>query len=206
MPGVQALILDYGDVLSWPQSIEIIEDMARRVGASAEAFRAAYRQHRDPYDAGVLSATEFWRQVLGTLGWPSGTPDLTVEWLIQRDVESWTHYRDEVWALARSFRSTGRRTAMLSNCPPEILTRIRADRPLESWFDVIVVSCQIGRIKPDPQIYHACLSDLGARADHVLFVDDRAVNLEAAARLGIQTLHFAGDNPVRNLRVRLRTG
>ncbi len=206
MPGPQALILDYGNVLSWPQSVKIIETIARRAGVSDEAFRAAYQQHRNPYDAGALPAAEFWRQVLETLGVPVAASGLTVEWLIQRDVESWTRYREEVWALARSFRTNGRRTAMLSNCPPEILTRIRADRRLEWWFDVVVASCEVGRTKPAPQIFQICLSSLGAMADQVLFVDDQIVNIEAAARCGIQTMHFAGDDSVRELRRRLDSG
>jgi len=31
-------------------------------------------------------------------------------------------------------------------------------------------------------------------AVEALFVDDRAVNIEAAAKLGIRTLHFTGDD------------
>ncbi len=95
---------------------------------------------------------------------------------------------------------------MLSNGVPEVMARIRAERTLESWFVVVVVSCEVGCTKPDPRIYEICLSRLGVAADRTLFVDDRAVNVEAAAQLGIQTLHFTGDHSMRDLRLRVRSG
>ncbi len=154
MAALEALIVDYGDVLSWPQKAESVEAMARRVGVGAGAFRAAYQQHRDSYDAGLVSAEEFWRRVLGTLGYPSEATGVLamVVWLIREDVESWTHYREEVWDLTRSFRAHGGRTAILSKGVPEVMARIRSERTLDSWFDVVVVSCEIGCAKPDPNL------------------------------------------------------
>ena len=207
MAGLQALILDYGGVLTWPQRAESVEAMAHRVGVRVDIFRAAYKRHRDPYDGG-LPAEEFWRQVLGTLGHTSGALDplSTVAWLIQRDVESWTQYREEVWDLVRSFRTGGGCTAMVSNGVPEVMARVRSERTLESWFDAVVVSCEVGCRKPDARIYQICLSSLGVAADRALFVDDRAENIEAAARLGIHTLHFIGEHSVRDLRARTHIG
>ncbi len=207
MAGLQALILDYGNVLSWPQNLESVEAMARRARVSIDAFRAAYQLHRDAYDAG-LPAEEYWRRVLGTLGYPSEATGVlaAVAWLIQGDVESWTHYREEVWDLVRSFRANGGRTAMLSNGVSEVMTHIRAERPLESWFDVTIVSCEVGVAKPDSRIYRICIARLGVDPKESLFVDDRVENVEAAARLGIRTLHFTGNHSVDELRALVLKG
>ena len=40
---------------------------------------------------------------------------------------------------------------------------------------------------------------MGLSAAEALFVDDRAENVEAAARLGIRTLQFAGDDALPRL-------
>lgn len=199
--GPLALVLDYGDVLSRPQSAEILDGMARRLGASPAAFRVAYRACRDSYDAGLVAVAAYWAHVAEALG--RSLPASGAAWLIERDVASWTNYRDDAWALAREVHAGGRRTAILSNCPPEILRRIRADRALASWFDVVIASCEIGCNKPDPRIYRTCLSALAVPADRALFVDDRLVNLNAAVALGMQTFHFAGRDPLGRLRARL---
>jgi len=122
-----------------------------------------------------------------------------IERLIDADVASWTQYRDDVWTLARVFRDDGGRTAFLSNGVPEAMARIRADRPLERWFDVVVVSCEVGVAKPDPVIFQMCLTHLGVEPSHALFVDDRIENIEGAARLGLRTFHFIGADAVSRL-------
>jgi putative hydrolase of the HAD superfamily len=197
---LEALILDYGNVLSHSQREDRLEAMAAQVRAPLNAFRDAYWQHRQPYDAG-LPAAEYWRRVLETLGQSSGASEHSraIDQLIEADVASWTEYREEMWGLARSFRVSGGRTAFLSNGVPEAMARIRAERALERWFDVVVVSCEVGVAKPDPAIYKMCLSRLCVEASHALFVDDRLENIDAAARLGIKTFHFAGDDLMRRL-------
>jgi FMN phosphatase YigB (HAD superfamily) len=58
-------------------------------------------------------------------------------------------YRDEVWDLTRNVRAKGVRTAMLSNMGVELGEYIRRDRPLEAWFDAVVVSGEFRCVKPD---------------------------------------------------------
>jgi hypothetical protein len=86
------------------------------------------------------------------------------------------------------------------------MARIRADRPFEAWFDAVVVSCEVGIVKPNPMIYQTCLSRLGGQPNDALFVDDRPENIEAAARLGIRTFHSTGEEVQRQFRDCDRTG
>jgi len=84
--------------------------------------------------------------------------------------------------------STAYRCVMLSNDPREI-TEYRIQRfNLAPLFSVFCSSSFVGLRKPDPRIYSLAL-DLAQRApEECLFLDDRCVNLEGAAALGIQTL------------------
>lgn len=59
------------------------------------------------------------------------------------------------------------------------------------------VSCITGRRKPDPAAYTHVLSELGAPAEHVVFVDDRVGNCEAARQAGIRSVLFEGVEPLR---------
>ena len=196
---LRALILDYGNVLTHVQRDHWFELMAAEVGAPGDRFRDAYWGHRHAYDAG-LPAHDYWRRVAEAAGRPVGDmPGPMIGRLIDMDVSSWAEYRDEVWDLARSFRAAGGRTAFLSNGVPETMTRLRAERALDGWFDVVVVSYEVGLAKPDPRIFELCLSRLGVHAGEALFVDDRAENVAAAERLGMRTLHFTGDDATARL-------
>ena len=82
----------------------------------------------------------------------------------------------------------------------EIVDRLRSERRLDQWFDVVVASCEVGSCKPAPEIYRICLERLGVSADAALFVDDRLENIQAARDLGLHALHFLGDASVTDLR------
>jgi putative hydrolase of the HAD superfamily len=195
---IRALILDYGNVLTHVQRDQWLEAMAAELDVPSGAFRAAYWGHRHAYDAG-LPARDYWRQVAGAVGRPVGDGAPLIDRLIELDVSSWIEYRDEVWDLARSFRGAGGRTAFLSNGVPEIMARLRAERPLDRWFDVVVVSYEVGLAKPDRRIFELCLSRLGAQPGETLFVDDREDNVAAAERLGLRAFLFTGDDAARRL-------
>ena len=189
------LILDYGNVLSRPQDRRWFGPAAARVGTTAEMFRAAYWQHRHAYDAG-LPASEYWQRVLATAGSDRASD---TGWLIEQDVASWLHYEDDVWTLAADFRARGGRTAFLSNSGPEVMARLRGDRRIDHLFDAVVISCEVGLFKPDPRIYELCLERLALPAAGTLFVDDRADNVEGAARVGLRTLQFEGPDALERL-------
>lgn len=197
------LILDYGNVLSRVQDQTWMDEAARRLGADATAFRAAYWQHRHAYDDG-LSAADYWRRVVTAARAAAPLAPGDVAALIASDAASWSVYHDEVWALAARFRAAGGRTALLSNSGPEVMARVRAEHPLEARFDVVVISCEVGLAKPDPRIFRLCLERLGLSAGATLFVDDRADNVEAAAGVGLQTLRFEGPDALDRLRALLR--
>ncbi len=194
------LILDYGNVLTHAQDQAWMDTAARRLGADLAAFRAAYWRHRHAYDAD-LTAAAYWGRVLAASRPGAGAPDAgELAWLIETDIASWSVYHDEVWTLAATFRRTGGRTAFLSNSGPEVMARVRARWPLEAWFDAVVISCEVGLSKPDPRIYQLCLDRLGLPAPATLFVDDRADNIEGAARVGLRTLQFEGPDALARLR------
>jgi putative hydrolase of the HAD superfamily len=113
---LEALILDYGNVLSHPQPGDWFDSIAAQVGVQTNAFREAYWRHRHLYDAGLPTA-EYWKRVLETIGHAPSAADLgtVMDRLVNADVASWTKYREEVWDLAESFRVKSGRTAFLSN-------------------------------------------------------------------------------------------
>jgi 2-haloacid dehalogenase len=57
-------------------------------------------------------------------------------------------------------------------------------------FDRTYVSGEMGVIKPDPRIYEMLEADCGLPPHSLLFTDDRADNITAAARRGWRTHQF----------------
>ena len=63
---------------------------------------------------------------------------------------------------------------------------------LRNYFQVAFSSCYLGVRKPEPAIFSLVLGVLGHPPERTLFIDDRQPNVDAAAAMGIRSIHFAG--------------
>ena len=62
-----------------------------------------------------------------------------------------------------------------------------------TYFDGVMVSSDIHMIKPEDRIYAHFLETYGLNAEECLFIDDRAENVEATEKAGINGFVFAGN-------------
>jgi putative hydrolase of the HAD superfamily len=61
---------------------------------------------------------------------------------------------------------------------------------LRNIFRLFVSSCFVGFRKPERDIYRLALETTQIRAEQCCFIDDRALNLECAVKLGMQTIQM----------------
>ena len=67
----------------------------------------------------------------------------------------------------------------------------------------VVVSGTEGIAKPDPRIFELTVARTGLRAAELVFIDDRATNVEAAVAAGLDGIVFTGADTLRaELRLR----
>jgi 2-haloacid dehalogenase len=71
------------------------------------------------------------------------------------------------------------------------------------WFRGMVISGEVGVIKPDPRIYEIMLVRFAIDPHQAVYIDDVAVNAEAARRFGIHGIHFTTPDAMREELVRL---
>jgi putative hydrolase of the HAD superfamily len=68
---------------------------------------------------------------------------------------------------------------------------------LFNYFKVALSSCYLGLRKPDAAIYQATLDILGRPAERILFIDDRAENVDGAVKAGMKAIQFTGEESLR---------
>ena len=71
------------------------------------------------------------------------------------------------------------------------------------WFRDIVISGEVGVIKPDPRIYEITLTRFAIDPHRAVYIDDVAANAEAARPFGIHGIHFTTPGALREELVRL---
>lgn len=59
-----------------------------------------------------------------------------------------------------------------------------------NWFDGLVVSGTERMRKPFPEFYHLLLDRYNIKPEEALFIDDNYRNIEAARKIGIESIHF----------------
>jgi putative hydrolase of the HAD superfamily len=59
---------------------------------------------------------------------------------------------------------------------------------LSQIFDLFVSSCYVGMRKPDEKIYRVALDLIQKAPDECCFIDDRPLNIEGAAKVGMRTV------------------
>ena len=89
------------------------------------------------------------------------------------------------------------RLASVSNTNEIHWRRFRDEWSLDAHFHANFPSFEVGRLKPDADYFDHVLEALDTRAEHVLFVDDNAINVDAAARVGMTARRVAGPAAVR---------
>ena len=180
-----AVIFDIGNVLTRWQP-EAFYD--RAIGADRRrALFAAVDLHamNDVVDAGGL-----FRETI--YDWATRTPDWAAE--IRMWYDRWIDLAspriEGSIALLRTLRSKNIPVFSLTNFGSYAYAEARPKMDFLSEFDREYVSGRMGVIKPDPRIYEMVEADCGIAPDRLLFTDDKAENITAAAQRGWRTHQF----------------
>jgi len=108
----------------------------------------------------------------------------------------------EVLAVAEQLARSGKYFMATVNNESKDLNQYRIQTfGLRDIFSVFVSSCFVGLRKPEEAIYRLALEVTQKSAENCCFIDDRALNLESARRLGMSTIEM---HDVEQLRRELR--
>ena len=181
----QAVIFDIGNVLTrWqPEAFYdrvIGEDRRRALFAEVDLHHM-----NDLVDAGAL-----FRETI--YDWADRTPHWRAEIRLWYDrwIELASPRIEGSIALQRALRAKGVPVFALTNFGKYSFEEALPKMDFLTDFDRLYVSGRMGVIKPDPRIYEMVEDDCGLPPASLLFTDDRADNITAAARRGWRTHQF----------------
>jgi len=191
---IRAIVSDFGGVLTAPL-IEGFALVQEDTGVPPRAFGEALARAGDPnplfaLEVGAITEAEFIaaleRELEPILG---RTVDL--HGFAGRYMGSLAA-NDALFDYYRGLHGRGIRLAICTNNVREWEPLWRAKLPIDEIFETVVDSAFVGVRKPEPEIYAIVLERLGLEPAECAFVDDIAVNVEAAAALGFAGVHFEG--------------
>ncbi len=185
------VVFDYGEVISMSQSEHDRRAILGTALQDADDFWPVYWRHRDDLDKGAVSVVEYWQRVAADLGVTWDLPTIQRLWAI--DFRSWISVEPGTVRLIEELHAGGTRTALLSNAGFDFGDAFR-NAPFATVFERVFVSAELGLLKPEPEIYRHVARELGIELDRMVFIDNKAPNVEGATALGA-TGHVFTDVP-----------
>ena len=184
---IKNIVFDIGEVLvdfSWEKHIRDLGYPEETVAALGEGW--VKTPLWDELDRGVMSEREAIELAKKAL--PSYEKEIEAFW---SQPDGIVHCRKESAEWLGSLKKRGYNVYLLSNYPRSFFEYHSAHEfTFMDHVDGWVVSSYIGVMKPDRRIYETLLAKYSLSADECLFVDDRQVNIDGAAAVGINALHF----------------
>jgi epoxide hydrolase-like predicted phosphatase len=195
---IKAFIFDFGGVLVRTEDYGPRHTWDERLGLPTGSVERAVH-HSDIWiqaQLGRITPRAYWHGVAELLYMRQ---DDIAE--LRRDYFSGDRLNYRLVALIRDLREKGYRVALLSNESLQLESRLH-QHGIHDLFDPVLISAQMGIMKPDPTVYRVALQTLGVRPHEVVFIDDSLANVRGAQPLGIHTILF---RPELDLKVEIMT-
>ena len=191
---IKAIIFDYGNVLlEWnprnvyqryfPDDPEGMERFFREVDFME--WNAQQDKGR-PFAEGVAALSEKFPQYAQ---------------LIQAYHDNWKDSIGGSYAgtieILKQLKQAGYHLYGLSNWSAETFPLAREKYDFFGLFDDMVISGEVGHVKPDPEIFQIMLNKIGRPAQECLFIDDSLPNIKQAEAMGFAVVHFQSPDQLR---------
>jgi len=113
-------------------------------------------------------------------------------------VESLGDSIDGTIEIMKELKQAGYPLYGLSNWSAETFPYARQKHNFFDLFDDMVISGEVGHVKPHPEIFQILLDRIGRHAEECLFIDDSLANIEQAQNMGFATVHFQSPEQLKD--------
>lgn len=166
--------------------------MKEITGFNEEMLHHGYWKFRHAYDRGDLNGLAYWEQVAASAG-TVFTPE-QVAGLMEADVDLWTRLNTPMLDWAQKLQRAGVRTGILSNIGDAMTDGLLKKFEWLCDFHHCTWSYRLRLAKPEEEIYRAAAASLETAPEKILFIDDKAENIEAAQKAGMQAIQYSGHD------------
>ena len=190
---IKAVIWDMGGVLLRTEDSKPRQRLAERLGVDRAKLEEMvfWGESGSRAQLGEISIDQHWENLRSDF-------NLSPEGLEKFKEGFWggDFVDQELVEYIRSLRKSNK-TGLLSNAFSNLRQVIDQVWKFADAFDEMIISAEVGLVKPDDRIFHLALDRLGVTAEQTVFIDDFKSNISAANRLKIHAIHFKSPEQAR---------
>lgn len=182
---LRAVFFDLGGVIVRTEYQAPRELLAQRLGLSYEDLVRIVFESKSSREAslGRINTETHWEAVLQSLGLPPEHKES-----VRADFFAGDIIDLELVNFLRSLRPAYK-TGLISNAWPDLRDYI-VRQGLADAFDYMVISAEVGVMKPEAKIYQIALEQAQVHPNEAVFVDDFIENVYGAQVVGMHAVHF----------------
>lgn len=182
---IKAVFFDLGGVIVRTEFQAPRQQLAERLGMEYDDLSKIVFDSDSGLRAsmGEITSADHWASVLQRLKRPASELALIRDEFFAGDIVDRT--------LVEYIRSLhGKyKTGLISNAWSDLRDFIVREK-FDDAFDKMIISAEVGAVKPEPKIFQIALEQFGVRPNEAVFVDDFYVNIEGCEKVGIKGIHF----------------
>lgn len=185
-----ALIFDFGNVVAHFDYTRACDRLGRPRGVAGEQLlRTARERGLDAlvrrYESGGMTCEAFSEAACRLVGLDLGHAEFAASWA---DI-FWPN--EPVGRLVAWLDERGYTLVLGSNTNPMHAGHFRRQfAETLGRFDRLVLSYEVGHVKPAPEFYRACAAAAARPAGECVFIDDLEENVAAARRCGLRAIRY----------------
>jgi len=182
---IRAVFFDLGGVILRTEYQAPREHLAEKLGMEYDDLVKVVFDSESGYKAslGAITPDEHWAAVIKRLKRPASELEAIRHEFFAGDIIDRT-----LLEFLRSLRGTYK-TGLISNAWGDLSDYIVREK-FDDAFDHMIISAEVGAVKPEAKIYKIALEQAGVQANEAVFVDDFAVNIEGCEKVGMQGIYF----------------
>jgi HAD superfamily hydrolase (TIGR01509 family) len=183
---IETFLFDMGNVLVHFSHPRMCEQIAGVCGSTSDEIRHLLfdLQWQNEFERGELTESTFRERLENHFQRPIDQPALI-------------HAASDIFTLntpmvpiLKSLRRQGKRLVLLSNTSISHIEFVRREYDILSHFDDMVLSYEVGAMKPQPAIFESALSKILCPPERCFYTDDIPPYIEAARQHGLQAEVF----------------
>jgi len=177
---MKAVIFDLGNVLVNYDNVDTFKAISELVNVSLDKIFAHYQTVEQAFSTGQLSGRGYYGLLDQIFGLSASYDSFAAAFC--RNQQRNEAALDFVCELQRLEDVI---VGIISNTNEVHASWLHANLPELKQFSSVILSNEVGLLKPDPAIFHLALNQLGVSPEQALFVDDLAENVAGGTAVGL---------------------
>jgi glucose-1-phosphatase len=182
---IKAVFFDLGGVIVRTEFQAPRQQLAEKLGMEYDDLNKIVFDSDSGLRAsmGEITSADHWASVLQRLKRPPAELSLIRDEFFAGDIVDRT-----LVEYIRSLRGKYK-TGLISNAWSDLRDFVAREK-FDDAFDKMIISAEVGAMKPEPKIFQIALEQFGVKPKEAIFVDDFPANIEGCEKVGIKGALF----------------